>query len=134
MSPASQYIVGERQMPESEKIYVLCKDTICRLGSPLTLDNGTVVPAGSAVLLLPQTVADCVLTPDGDSLSEAWPTISRDGHSHEEIAKFSAELIRFSTRLTGVESALIEVSDQIIRFATRLEKIEERFAELDSAK
>lgn len=99
-------------MPETEKIYVLCKDMICRLGSPLTLDNGTVVPAGSAVLLLPQTVADCVLTPEGESLAEAWPTISRDGHSHTEIVDYSTQLIRLSTRLAEVEEKLSSIENK----------------------
>ena len=90
----------------SEKPVLLCQDALSRLEKDLELPDGTLIPKGTLVLLLPQTIADCVMTPDGDSLAEAWPGISREGHTHPEIAQFSKELIELARRVATVESKL----------------------------
>lgn len=72
------------------QVTVLCQDMLGVLKTPLTLSDGTVLPAGSSILMLPQTIANCVLTPDGNSLAAAWKSISRDGHAHIEIEELIA--------------------------------------------
>lgn len=97
-------------MPEqNQRTVLLCQDTICLLESDLVLADGTQIPAGTRVVLLPQTVAACILTPDGDSLAEAWPSISRAGHTHDEIVEYSEQLTRYANRLTVVEARLAEM-------------------------
>ena len=85
---------------------LLCQDTMVRLDNDMILSDGKVIPAGTLVLLLPQTVSECVLTPDGESLAAIWSSISRTGHTHPEIVAFSEQLIRYSDRLAAVEAAL----------------------------
>lgn len=93
------------------KTFILCQDTIARLESDLALADGAIIPAGSRVLLLPQTIAACVLMPDGESLASAWGKISMEGHSHKEIADYSEQLIRFATRLAPLEARLSEFQE-----------------------
>lgn len=70
--------------------------------------NGRVIaPCGSVIVILPQTVAGAVLVENGKTLAELWPSVSRNGHSHEEyeilLANYQAELIRLVDRLTAAE-------------------------------
>lgn len=94
---------------DKENPIILCHDTLVRLSRALTLPDGTVLPKGTLVLVLPQTIADCVLTPEGESLAHVWESISRSGHTHPEIISFSEELIRFGNRLSAVETGLANV-------------------------
>lgn len=97
-------------MPEqNQRTVLLCQDTICLLEHDLVLADGTQIPAGTRVVLLPQTISACILTPDGDSLADAWPTISRSGHTHDEIVDYSEQLTRYANRLTVVEAKLTEL-------------------------
>ncbi len=89
---------------DQENPVVLCQDALVRLSKDLSLPDGKVVPKGSLVLLLPQTTAECVLTPDGESLSAVWGSLSRSGHTHPEIAQFSEELIYLARRITELET------------------------------
>ncbi len=91
---------------DQETPVVLCQDALVRLSKDLTLPDGRVVPEGTLALLLPQTTAECVLTPDGKSLSAVWSSLSRLGHTHPEIAQFSAELINLARRVTELEIKL----------------------------
>ncbi len=100
-------------MPEqNQRTVLLCQDTICLLEHDLVLADGMQIPAGTRVILLPQTIASCILTPDGDSLADAWPTISRSGHTHAEIVDYSEQLTRCANRLTIVEAKLVELETQ----------------------
>lgn len=100
-------------MPEqNQRTVLLCQDTICLLEHDLVLADGTQIPAGTRVVLLPQTIAACILTPDGDSLADAWPSISRAGHTHDEIVDYSEQLTRYATRLAVVEAKLAAMESQ----------------------
>lgn len=98
-------------MPDSasQQTFLLCQDTIAQLESDFVLADGSIIPAGSRVLLLPQTISACVLTPDGESLQDAWDKISKDGHTHKEIVDYSEQLTRYATRLAVVEARLAEL-------------------------
>lgn len=97
-------------MPEqNQRTALLCQDTICLLEHDLVLADNTRIPAGTRVVLLPQTIAACILTPDGNSLADAWPGISRVGHIHDEIVDYSEQLTRCANRLAIVEAKLAEI-------------------------
>lgn len=57
--------------------------------------------------MLPQTIAACVLTPDGTSLARAWKNISKTGHTHSDLegilAGCQALLARYAERLAALE-------------------------------
>ena len=50
------------------------------LERPLTLNSGKVLPAGTEVVLLPQTTAHSVLVSADQTLAEAWDGLSKVGH------------------------------------------------------
>lgn len=108
---------------DKENPLILCQDMLVRLSRPMTLPDGTVVPAGTLVLILPQTVADCVLTPDGESLARVWDSISRSGHTHPEIAAFSAQLTRYADRLAAVETGLANVEAGVAQMTASLTEL-----------
>lgn len=95
---------------DAESPVLLCQDTLARLKKDLELPDGSVVPKGTLVLVLPQTVAECVLTPDGSSLAAVWGSISRSGHTHPEIAAYSEQLTRYADRLVAVETGLAKIA------------------------
>lgn len=98
---------------DKENPIILCQDMLVRLSRDLEFSDGTIVSKGTQVLLLPQTIADCVLTPDGESLAHVWESISRSGHTHPEIAAFSEQLTRYADRLAAVETGLATVEAEI---------------------
>lgn len=105
-------------MPTAENnsnITVLCQSMLATLDRDIVLPNGTKILAGSKVLVLPQTIADCILTPEGTSLAEAWPNLSKAGHGHESLTQFATELVRLSTRQTDSEEALIGYSAALVK-------------------
>lgn len=91
---------------DSEIPVLVCQDILTRLQKDIELPDGTSVPKGTLVLLLPQTMAECVMTPEGKSLADLWDSFSRNGHTHPELVQYSEQLIRFSTRLAAVEAKL----------------------------
>lgn len=86
----------------------LCQYLLTTLERDLTLDDGTTLPAGTEVLLLPQTTAHSVRVPGNQSLAEAWDTLSKAGHAHPEdqrnLADYEAQLLRYAERLTALEA------------------------------
>ena len=87
-------------------ITLLSHNMLGVLEHDLTLASGKVVPSGTTVLILPETLASCVLTPEGVSLAEVWPSISREGHTHAEIFAMSEQIIRMSERVCALEAAI----------------------------
>lgn len=91
-------------MPESMKI--LAQYMFVTLEKPLVV-GGVTIPAGTTVMLAPQTTAHSVRVPGGQSLLEAWPSLSKEGHTHtdmqELLSGFQAEQISTSDRLTKLE-------------------------------
>lgn len=115
-------------MPESQ-VRLLSHSMLSTLSHDLTLASGNTVPAGTTVLILPETLAEFVLTPENTSLAEAWPSIARQGHSHAELVDFSAQLLKFSERLMDFDlnypnSIIAEFSTQLVRLSERLAAIE----------
>lgn len=113
----------------TDQVTLLSHSMLCRIESDLTLSSGKTVPAGTTVLILPETTASCVLTPDGDSLEAAWPTISRAGHSHAEVFDLSAQVVKLSERLydydsTYPHSEIANFSAQLVRLSERVEALE----------
>lgn len=90
----------------TESPVILCQDSLIRLEHDLTLPGGRVIPGGSLVLLLPQTMAECVLTPEGSSLASVWESLSRTGHTHPEVVGFSEELVRLADRVAALEMGI----------------------------
>ncbi len=95
---------------QTENPVLLCQDCLVRLRKAITLSDGTRVPAGTLALLLPQTVAACIMTPEGESLAAVWDSISRSGHTHAEIAAYSEQLTRYADRLAAVETGLAQIA------------------------
>lgn len=96
----------------SQPITKLCQYLLTTLERDVSLPDGSVIPAGSDVLLLPQTTAHSVRVPGSQSLAEAWPQLSKTGHAHPveqaQLADFAAQLVRCADRLTGLESWAIQ--------------------------
>ena len=69
--------------------------------------DGEVIPAGTSILFAPQTTAHSVRVPGEQSLLEAWPKLSKEGHSHIEYEKilsgYQTEMIKMLDRLTKIE-------------------------------
>lgn len=91
-------------MPESMKI--LAQYMFVTLEKPLVV-GGVSIPAGTTVMLAPQTTAHSVRVPGEQSLLEAWPSLSKEGHTHtdmqELLSGFQTEQISTSDRLTRLE-------------------------------
>lgn len=86
----------------------LCQVLTTTLERPLTLEGGKVLPAGTEVVLLPQTTAHSVLVAKDRTLAEAWGGLSKVGHVHEDdqanLVQYSAELTRYADRLAAIET------------------------------
>lgn len=76
----------------------LCLWHLTTLTADLTLAGGEVLPAGTEVLLVPQTTAHSVLVENGKTLGELWPPLSA------AITGYSAELVRYADRQTQLEA------------------------------
>lgn len=76
----------------------LCLFHLVTLEGQLTLGNGTVLPAGSEVMLLPQTTAASVAMGNDTTLADVWP------HMATGLAGYAGELLRYADRLTAVEA------------------------------
>lgn len=72
-----------------------------------------------------------MLTPDGDSLAAAWPTISRAGHSHAEVFDLSAQVVKVSERLYDYD--INYPHSEIANFSAQLVRLSERVATLEAA-
>lgn len=92
-------------MPESVKL--LAQYSFITLEEPLHLENGTKLPAGTRVMLVPQTTAHSVRVPGEMSLLEAWPLLSKTDHAHTDLqallSQYQTELIAATDRLTRLE-------------------------------
>ena len=110
------------------KVTLLSHSMLGTLEHDLTLASGKTVTAGTTVLILPETLSSCVLTPEGDSLATAWPTISRDGHTHAEVFEAAAQITRLSERLYDYDSTYPH--SEIAQFAAELTRMSERLTAL----
>ncbi|WP_418236529.1 hypothetical protein [Desulfovibrio sp.] len=90
----------------SESMKILAQYMFVTLEKPLVV-GGVSIPAGTTVMLAPQTTAHSVRVPGGQSLLEAWPSLSKEGHTHtdmqELLSGFQTEQISTSDRLTRLE-------------------------------
>ncbi|HJA09054.1 MAG TPA: hypothetical protein H9962_07690 [Candidatus Mailhella merdigallinarum] len=93
-------------MPENIKL--LAQYSFTTLEEPLTLENGTTLPVGTRVMLVPQTTAHSVRVPGDRSLLEAWPSLSKEGHVHTDM----------QILLSGYQTELIEAADRLTRLET----------------
>ena len=66
-------------------VSLLSHSLLGTLKHDLELAGGKTVAAGQTVVIVPETVAECVLTPENESSATVWPSISRVGHTHAEI-------------------------------------------------
>ena len=86
----------------------LCQVLMTTLERPLTLNSGKVLPAGTEVVLLPQTTAHSVLVSADQTLAEAWDGLSKVGHVHEDdqanLVHYASELTRYADRLAAIET------------------------------
>lgn len=87
---------------------VLCSLQTAVLEKDITDSQGKILAyAGDRVIILPQTAAQAVLVEKGKSLAELWPSISREGHKHEDtqtdLADYQEQMIRLTDRLTKIE-------------------------------
>ena len=79
---------------------ILAQYMFVTLEKPLAV-GGVTIPAGTTVMLAPQTTAHSVRVPGGQSLLEAWPSLSKEGQ--ELLSGFQTEQISTSDRLTRLE-------------------------------
>ena len=90
----------------SESMKILAQYMFVTLEKPLVV-GGVSIPAGTTVMLAPQTTAHSVRVPGGQSQMEAWPSLSKEGHTHtdmqELLSGFQTEQISTSDRLTRLE-------------------------------
>lgn len=101
-------------MPDTK---VVCQTFMSLLEKDMTLADGTKIPAGTNLLILPQTVSECILTPDGDSLARAWKKLERVGHVHAELEEeISQSVPKSGARglLAGKEEATVLSGSQTI--------------------
>lgn len=94
-------------MPDMSNIKILAQYAFVTLEASLTLADGTVLPAGTTVMLAPQTTAHSVRVPGAQSLAEAWDKLSKDGHAHPDmqalLSQYQTALIQSSDRLAKLE-------------------------------
>ena len=93
-------------MSNEQGMTVLCQYLFATTDRELVI-GGRTIPAGTEVLLLPQTTAESVRVPGNMSLAEAWDALSRVGHVHNYdalIAGYQEQLTRWADRLTSLEN------------------------------
>lgn len=82
------------------------------LDNDLVSGDGKVLgKVGDTIIILPQTLADCVQFTDGTPLSQAWKTIS------QSITGLAFELATCANRVTEAELALVGYSAALVREA-----------------
>lgn len=80
-------------------------------------DGSIMAPAGTCIVIIPQTLASAVIIPqeDNKTLSTVWSTISRTGHEHTDyqtaLAGYQETLTTWTTRTTALETKLAELTD-----------------------
>ncbi len=116
-------------MPESQ-VTLLSQSMLTKLRRDLALPSGKTLAAGSTVLILPETMAQCVLTPDGESLAQAWNTISRTGHTHSELSGISGQMAELGRQISQLDSS--DPDSEIAQFAAQLLLLSERIAGLET--
>ena len=97
-------------MSNDTSLTALCQYLFVKLEQNMGI-GGKTIPAGTEVLLLPQTTAESVRVPGNMSLAEAWNTFSRVGHVHnydELIAGYQEQLTRWADRLTSLEAWAVD--------------------------
>ena len=82
---------------------------IATLQQDFVAQDGSVISAGTSVVLIPQTLAAAVIVENGKSLADLWPSISKTDHGHEDyataLAAYQKELILLADRLTRLEAS-----------------------------
>ncbi len=110
-------------------VTLLSQSMLTKLEQDLALPSGKTIAAGTTVLILPETTADCVLTSENESLAKAWATISRTGHRHAELSEAAEQMVEIAERLRNLDDAyphtrVVELSEEILRLSERLTVIE----------
>ena len=93
-------------MSNEQSMTALCQYLFATTDRDLVI-GGRTIPAGTEVLLLPQTTAESVRVPGNMSLAEAWGALSKVGHVHDYdglIAGYQEQLTRWADRLTRLEA------------------------------
>ena len=83
----------------------LCQYLFAKLDKDMVI-GGKKIPAGTEVLLLPQTTAESVRVPGNMSLADAWALLSKVGHTHDYddlLSGYQEQLTRYADRLTSLE-------------------------------
>lgn len=87
---------------------------VVTLQDDFVANDGTVIPKGTELFLIPQTLAAAVIVEGRKSLAELWPSISKTDHTHDDyaaaLAGYQAELIKLTNRATSSEMKLAELS------------------------
>lgn len=109
-------------MPENLPEALICSEIVCTLDKELVLQNGQTLAKGTTVLMLPRTVASCVLiegTEEGKelTLADMLPKYSLQGHVHEDdqanLAEYAEQLLEYSNRLSAVELNNVDILSRL---------------------
>lgn len=83
----------------------------------LASDGSIMAPAGTCIVIIPQTLASAVIVPqeNNKTLSALWNTLSKTDHEHADyqtaLAGYQGELTTWTTRTTAAETKLAELID-----------------------
>lgn len=98
---------------------------ITTLGKDLVSPEGHVLGnAGDTIILLPQTLAECVQFSEGTSLPEVRKKVL------QSITDLAAELVTCTNRITDTELALVEYSTLLVRQANSITEARAHLASL----
>lgn len=115
----------------TDQVTLLSHSMLGTIDHDLVLSSGKTVLAGTTVIILPETLASCVLTPEGESLAATWPSISREGHTHGELFDLAAQVVKVSERLYDYDTNYPH--SEIANFSAQLVRLSERVATLEAA-
>lgn len=94
-------------MANENSLTALCQYLFATLDKDMVI-GGKTIPAGTELLLLPQTTAESVRVPGSMSLADAWALLSKVGHTHNTyddlLAGYQEQLTRYADRLTALEA------------------------------
>lgn len=94
----------------ADNMNIISSLQIAILEKDFVAQDGSVIPKGTSVVLVPQTLAAAVIVESGKSLAELWSSISRTDHGHEgyanALAGYQKELIQLADRVTRTETDL----------------------------